>query len=305
MLKKLFSVIILLCCCTAVAMAQEINCKVKVLHEKIQGVDNQVFTSMERSINEFINTRKWTNDPFNPNEKIDCNIMFNLVKKVGEDVYEATMNISASRPVFNSGYTSPTINFIDRDVKFKYSQYTPLEFNDNRVTGNDVMASNLTAVIAYYIYMIIAFDYDSFEKNGGTDYFKRAQNIVNNAPEAKEITGWKAVEGNKNRYWIVDQVLSPRFKYFREFWYTMHREALDNMYAKPAESEKMIIDGLPKLSQLQKENPGSILIQFFFNAKSDELASLVAQTPREQRAGTVLLLQQMDVPNAQKYNALK
>src|SRR5262245_24461450 len=133
MLKKLFSVIMVLCCMAATAMAQEVNCKVRVLHDKILNTDKDVFISMERSINSFINTRKWTNDPFNVNEKIDCNIMFNLTKKVGDDMYEATMNITASRPVFNSGYTSPTINFVDREVKFRFSQFTPLEFNDNRV----------------------------------------------------------------------------------------------------------------------------------------------------------------------------
>src|SRR4051812_40069756 len=139
MLKKLFSLAIVLCCLAVTAMAQEINCKVKVLHEKITGVDKDVFTNMERGINDFINTRKWTSDPFNVSEKIDCNIMFNLTKKVDEDVYEATMNIEASRPVFNAGYSSPTVNFIDRDVVFHYSPYTPLEFNDNRVSGNDVL----------------------------------------------------------------------------------------------------------------------------------------------------------------------
>jgi hypothetical protein len=305
MLKKLFSVIAL-CTIAFASQAQELNCKVKILHNAIQNVDKQVFTQMERAISDFVNTRKWTNDQYNTTEKIDCNIMFNLTKRVDEDLYEATMTIQASRPVYNAGYTSPTVNFLDKEVVFKYSQFTPLEFNDNRIVGNDAMVSNLTALIAFYTYVILGLDYESFQKEGGIELFKKAQNIANNAPEqGKTISGWRPVEGNRNRYWIIDQMLNPRFKFFREYWYTMHREALDNMYNKPEESRKLIVEGLPKLVQLQRENPGAILIQFFFGAKSDELASVVAQVPKEQRTQYITMLQQLDVPNAQKYNALK
>ncbi len=305
MLKKLFSVVMVMCI-VAGANAQELLCKVRVMHDKITNVDKEVFNGMERQITEFINNRKWTNDQFNVGEKIECNILMNLTKHTEDDVYEATLNIQASRPVFNSGYMSPTVNFIDRDFKFRYSQFTPLQYNDNRVSGNDALASNLTATLAYYCYLIIGLDYDSFEANGGTDYFKKAQNIVNNAPESGNvITGWKAVEGTKNRYWIIDQLLSPRFTTFRSVWYQMHRIALDNMYKAPEESRKTILESIAKLSQLQKDNPGAILIQFFFNAKSDEIMSIMAQVPKEQRAVYVTMLQQLDVPNAQKYAALK
>lgn len=308
MLKKLFSTLIASILLVTGAFAQEINCKVRVMHEKIQNVDKDVFNSMERGLSEFINTRKWTTDQFNTNEKIDCNIMINLTKAldVNDGTYEATLNIQASRPVFNSGYTSPTVNFVDREVRFRFNQFTPMQFDDNRVSGNDPLSANLTATVAYYIYLVLGLDYDSFSPDGGNDFYKKAQNIVNNAPEqGKIITGWKAVDGNKNRYWIVDQLLSPRFKEFRVVWYNIHRNALDNMSTKPEESRKIILDALPKLAQLNRENPGSILLQFFFNAKSDEFASVVAQLPKEQRASYVSLLQQVDVANAAKYNNLK
>lgn len=308
MLKKLFNTLIASILLVTGAFAQEINCKVRVMHEKIQNVDKDVFNSMERGLSEFINTRKWTTDQFNTNEKIDCNIMINLTKAldVNDGTYEATLNIQASRPVFNSGYTSPTVNFVDREVRFRFNQFTPMQFDDNRVSGNDPLSANLTATVAYYIYLVLGLDYDSFSPDGGNDFYKKAQNIVNNAPEqGKIITGWKAVDGNKNRYWIVDQLLSPRFKEFRVVWYNIHRNALDNMSTKPEESRKIILDALPKLAQLNRENPGSILLQFFFNAKSDEFASVVAQLPKEQRASYVSLLQQVDVANAAKYNNLK
>ncbi|RYE25219.1 MAG: DUF4835 family protein [Sphingobacteriales bacterium] len=305
MLRKLFSVVVLMCM-AAGANAQELLCKVKVMHDKILNVDKEVFNGLERQITEFINNRKWTTDQFNVTEKIECNVLINLTKRSDDDIYEATLNIQASRPIFNSGYTSPTVNFIDRDFKFKYSQFTPITYDDNRVSGNDALASNLTAVLAYYCYLVIGLDYDSFSANGGNDYFKKAQNIVNNAPESgSTITGWKAVEGTKNRYWIIDQLLSPRFTTYRTVWYQMHRVALDNMYRAPEESRKTILEDITKLSQLQKDNPGAILIQFFFNAKSDEMMGIMGQVPKEQRANYITMLQQMDVPNAQKYAALK
>lgn len=308
MLKKLFSIIILSCLFVSAGMAQEINCKLKVQAPSIQGVDKEVFRSMEKALSDFVNTRKWTADAYMPNEKIDCNIMLNLTKvlNVNDGSFEATLNIQASRPVFNSSYTSPTINYVDREVRFRFNQFAPLQFDDNRVSGNDPLASNLTAVIAYYIYIVIGLDYDSFSPNGGTDYFKKAQNIVNNAPEqGKDINGWKAVEGNKNRYWIVDQMLSPRFNEIRKVWYSMHREGLDNMYNKPEESRKAVLDGISKLVQVNKENPSSILIQFFFNAKSSELMSILTQTPKTERSTYISMLQQVDVTNAQKYANLK
>ncbi len=308
MLKKLFNLIICTFVLQVAVYAQEINCKVKVQGPSIQGVDKEVFRSMERSLNDFINTRKWTNDNYNTSEKIECNIMLNLTKvlNVNDGSFEATLNIQATRPVYNTGYNSPTLNYVDREVRFRYNQYAPLQFDDNRVSGSDPLASNLTAVVAYYIYLVIGLDYDSFAPNGGTDYFKKAQNIVNNAPEqGKDINGWKAVEGTKNRYWIVDQILSPRYNEFRRYWYSMHREGLDNLYTKPEEARKTILSGIGKLVQLNKENPNSILIQMFFTTKSNEIMSVLSQTPKTERTTYISMLQQVDVPNAQKYANLK
>lgn len=306
MTRKLCSLLLMGLAWTGVR-AQELNCKVQVQHAKIQNVDPQVFRTMERSISEFMNTRKWTGEEYAANERIDINVMFNITSKpdVNEDVYTATLNIQSSRPVYNSGYTSPTINFIDRDIVFKYAQFTPLQFDDNRISGNDALSSNLTAVLAYYAYLVIGLDYDSFSPNGGSAYLKKAQNVVNNAPEqGNSIPGWKAVEGNKNRFWVIDQLLSPRFSQFRSTWYAIHREGLDNMYSKPEDSRKKFLEAVNAMSQLQKENPGAILIQFFFNAKSNEFLNIMAQVPREERAPYLTKLMQVDVPNAARYESL-
>lgn len=305
MLRRLFSLLILLLVAD-LAVAQELNCKVKIMSTAIQNVDKQVFTTMEKSISDFLNTRRWTTDEFGTTEKIDVNIMINLQSKSpDDDVYSGTLNIQSSRPVFNSSYTSPTVNFVDKDIVFKYSQFTPLQFDDNRVVGSDPAASNLTAILAFYAYLVMGLDYDSFSLLGGSDYLKRAQNIVNNAPEqGKSLPGWKAVEGTRNRYWIIDQLLSPRFEDLRKYFYTMHRDGFDKMYSRPEVATQSILAGIPILHQINKDNPSSILIQFFFNAKSDEMARIVSQIPKEERTQLVTMLSQMDVPNSQKYQAL-
>src|SRR5690606_34330085 len=184
MKKKIYySIALLLITLNIPAQAQELNAQVKVLSTAIANTDKQIFTTMEKSITDFFNTRKWTKDEFATNEKININILINLISKKEGDVYTGTLNIQASRPVYNTSYTSPTINFLDKDLVFRYTQFTPMQFNENRITGSDAGASNLTAVLAYYAYLVIGLDYESFSKEGGTEYFKKAQYIVNNAPE--------------------------------------------------------------------------------------------------------------------------
>jgi hypothetical protein len=306
MRKKLFS-ILFFCLAGLAATAQELNCKIDVKHDKITGVDVSVFTAMQRSIADFMNTHKWTNDDFDNNEKIDINILFNLTGRVtgDNDGYTGTMNITSSRPIFNTSYTSPTVNYVDKDITFSFSPFVPLQFDDNHITGTNPLSSNLTAILGYYAYLILGLDYDSFSSLGGTQFFKKAQNVVNNAPDGSGITGWKVMDGNKNRYWLIDQILNTRFEDIRKYWYTMHREGLDNMYTKPDDSRKKILLGISKLANVNKENPNSIYLQFFFNAKSDELIKIVSQVPPADRGNVVTQLAQMDVANTQKYGAIK
>lgn len=288
--------------------AQEFNCKVVLRYDKINNVDKAVFVSMEKALNELMNNHKWATEDFGPTEKIDCNIMLNITSgnvNGNEETFGATLNIQATRPVYNSAYTTNLINYIDRDVVFQYSQSSPLYFDDNQVTGTNPMISNLSAIMAFYAYIVLALDYDSFSPNGGTPYLKKAQNIVNNAPEGKGVSGWKAMESNKNRYWLADQLLSPRFTAVRSYWYMMHRESLDSMALKPVESRTRILVNLRKLYDVNRENPNSILVQFFFNAKSQEMQNLLAQAPKQERAQYVTLLTAMDVPNAPKYNSYR
>jgi hypothetical protein len=288
--------------------AQELNCKVEVKHDKITGVDVSVFNTMQRNIADFMNSHKWTNEDFANNEKIDVNILFNLSGRVSGDAdgYSGTMNIQSTRPVYNTTYTSPMVNYIDKDIVFSFSQFVPLQFDDNHISGTNPLNSNLTAILAYYAYLILGLDYDSYALLGGTPYLKKAQNIVNNAPDGSGIVGWKVMDGTKNRYWLIDQMLNTRFEEIRKYWYSMHREGWDMMYNKPVDAKQKIFSGIFKLSAVNKENPNSIYMQFFFNAKSDEFLKLIPQMPGPaERTSVVGLLSQLDVANTQKYNAVK
>ncbi len=309
MLKKWLSACLLILCALE-GKSQELSCKVTIMHDKITGtgVDPQVYTGMQRSITEFMNSRKWTGDDFNTTEKVECNILINLTgNNVNGDPagFAGTLSIQSVRPVYNASYTSTLVNYIDKDFIFKYTEFNPLNFDDNRVAGSEALTANLTATLAYYAYILLAMDYDSFSPSGGTALLKKAQNVVNNAPDSKGINGWKAMENNRNRYWLVDQLLNTRFQDVRSFWYTMHREGLDSMSVKPVESRQRILTGVRKLYNVNRENPSSILMQFIFNAKSDEILRILAMTPKVDRAQYITLLTALDVANSAKYNALR
>ena len=307
MRKRLLSILLLLTCCIC-AQAQEFNCKVTVRHDKITGVDAQVFTGMQAAITDLVNSHKWTNDDFATAEKIDCNIYINLTgNNVNGDIdaYSANLSIQAARPVYNSGYTSKLIDYVDKDVSFHFAQNGTLHFDDNQVSGTDPMSYNLSAIVAYYAYLVLALDYDSFSPEGGTAYLKKAQNIVSNAPDGKGVSGWKAVESTHNRYWIVDELLNNRYADVRSFWYTMHREGLDSMTAKPNEARTRILTNIKKLYNVNRENPSSILIQFVFNAKGDEFLHLLSGAQKSERGQYITMLDALDVPNAAKYNLLR
>jgi hypothetical protein len=306
-MKKIGLTLAFALCALGSLQAQELNCKVKVLAEKIQNVDPKVFKTLEGSISEFLNNRKWTNDQFDATEKIDCSILINVISvmKDQENVYQANMTVQSSRPVYNTGYNSTMINFSDKMLSFRYVEFQQLEFSDTRVVGTDILASNLTATLAYYAYLILGFDYDSYALNGGNDYFKRAQNIVNNAPENKAIEGWKANErGQRNRYWIVDNLFNSRFAEYHSAAYLYHRMGLDKMYDKPEDARKQILACIDKLSVVNKENPSSVLIQLFFTAKGDEVSKIISQCSREDKQKYIPLLSAMDVANAQRYQQL-
>src|SRR4249920_379644 len=214
-----------------ISSAQELKAKITIISNQVgSNVNQRIFRTLQASLHNFVNTRKWTTDKFEPNERIECQFLFNLQPTDDVNIFTATITVQAARPAFNTSYLSPIINFKDDNVIFKYVEFQQLEFNENRVTGTDALVSNLTAVMAYYAYMIIAFDYASFSLHGGDPYFQKAQNIVNDAPDGRGISGWKAFDGPRNRYWLVANMLSGRYTVMHDVYYNYYRLGMDKLY---------------------------------------------------------------------------
>lgn len=285
-----------------IVYAQELNARVTVNSSRIgTTVNKNTFQSLQTALNTFLNTRKWTADNFLPNEKIDCNFLLNLQPTNDANVYSASLTIQAGRPIFNSSYLSPLINFQDADVIFKYVDFQQLEFNENRVSGTDGLVSNLTAIFAYYANMVIAFDYDSYSQRGGTPYFQKAQNIVNNAPEARGISGWKAFDGTRNRYWLVENMQNSRYAIMHDIYYNYYRKAGDKLYEDENVARVEMLNVLNQLSSFNADNINTMINQFFLQGKANELIKIFSKASPQDKARASELLQKIDITNAARY----
>jgi hypothetical protein len=220
---------------------------------------------------------------------------------VETNVYKASLTIQAARPVYNSSYQSALINFQDPDVTFRYVEYQPVEFNESRVQGSDPLAGNLTATFAYYVNMILGLDYDSFGAKGGDPFFVKAQNIVNNAPESRNITGWKAFDGQRNRYWLMENLTNTRYNIVHDVIYRYYRQGLDNMYSDEVSARSNLIQALNQLQAMNQENPNTMIVQFLLQGKSQELIKIFKKGTPQEKVRAVELLQKLDVANASTY----
>lgn len=285
------------------ASAQEFRARVSVNSNRVgNNVNKKVFQTLQTALSDFINNRKWSNDNFKTNEKIDCSFLLNLESTGDADIYKASLTIQSARPVFNSTYLSPVVNYQDNDLLFKYAEFQQLEFSDTRVSGNDPLASNLTAVVAYWLNIILGFDYDSFSPNGGNVYFQKAQNIVNNAPEGRSVSGWKAFDGTRNRYWLTENLLNSRYTLFHDAMYTYYRKGLDQMYEHPDLGRSEILNALSTLNTFNADNANTMILPFFFQAKTQELIKVFSAAPQSEKARALDLLQKLDVTSATKYS---
>ncbi|MEN9745036.1 MAG: hypothetical protein RL640_874, partial [Bacteroidota bacterium] len=229
--------------------AQELNAKVNVVYAQISSnVDKRVFQNLQTSLQNFINKRKWTNDNFESNEKIECSFLLNLQSVIESNVYKATLTVQAARPVYNTSYVSPLINFIDNDFVFRFVEFQPIEFNENRIAGTEPLAANLAATIAFYVNIILGLDYDSFSPKGGDPFFQKANLIVNTAPEGRSISGWRAFDGQRNRYWLSENLQNSKYAQVHDAIYTYYRKGLDQMLANEKEARTQIIQALNFLS---------------------------------------------------------
>ncbi|RTL59794.1 MAG: DUF4835 family protein [Sphingobacteriales bacterium] len=282
--------------------AQEIKAKVAVNASRIPStIDKKAFLTLQTALTNFINNRKWTNDVFQAGEKIDCNFNLTLTQLVETGVYQATLTIQAARPVYNTSYVSPLVNYQDNDIKFSYTEYQPIEFNENNVQGSNPSASNLSAVFAFYIYMILGFDYDSFSTRGGDPYFQKAQNIVNSAPEGRGITGWKPFDGTRNRYWLMENMTNSRYSLIHDAIYNYYRSGMDKMYDDVNAARRGVLESLQNIDNINADVPNTMIVQFFFQGKSNELIKIFSKANGSDKARALELLQKLDISNSALY----
>lgn len=257
---------------TAASVGQELNCKVVINDQQVASSDRSVFKDMERAFANFMNTRKWTTDTYKNHEKISCSIFLNIQPNNNPSIgnFKASAQITSSRPVFHSNYETILLNFADRDWEFEYIESQPLEYNDNSYI------SNLTSILAYYAYVIIGMDDDSFAELGGTTYFQKALNVVNNA-QTSGRNGWQALSGTRNRYALIENINNPQMVDLRKNTYRYHRLALDTYDKTPEASRETILDVVKTVKKVWNINPTSIFVISFFDTKAVELANIFSE----------------------------
>ncbi len=282
---------------TLISNAQELNCTVSVVSPTIQNTEKRIFETLQKDIREFMNSTKWTNDVFALEERIECSILITVGERIGNDKFKATMQVQSSRPIYMTSYNTVLLNVNDQDFTFRYLESQPLQFQENQ------HIDNLTSVLAFYAYMIIGADYDSFSLKGGEPFFQKAQQIVSNAQNEPE-RGWKAFDGTKNRYWLIENMLNARYDEFRGVVYKYHREGLDMMQADLNTGRQAITDCLKPLKKIRMDQPNSYLMTVFFTAKVDELINVFKEAFPDVKTKAANDLMQMDPANANKYQTI-
>ncbi len=295
-----FFIVLLCTVATLAASAQgELKCQLTVNAQKINGVDPSVFQTMQTTLSDWMNNKSWTTDQFGTEERIECSMFINIEGSTEQDVYNANITVQLSRPVFNSSYSSPMFNFIDKDCILTYSQSQPLDFNVNQYQ------SNLTSILGFYAYVLIGLDYESMGKGGGTKYFTMAEQVMNNVPtNGPDAKGWRPFDSQRNRYWLINNLQASKYALFREAFYEYHFLGMDNFYEKPALARQNILNALDKLNKIARENPNNMLLAVFFQAKSDELVNVFSGADMGEKAKALIVLRSTDPSNSAKYDKL-
>ena len=279
--------------------AQELNCQVSVSAPKLEGTDRRVYEAIQKAAYEFLNNRKWSNYNFKYEERIDCTILITINQRLGSDDFSGTLNFVLRRPVMNAAYNTNLLNYIEKDFQFHYVEFQPMEYSDGTFT------SNLTAVLAFYAYMALGFQFDSYSLGGGRPFFDKAQVVVNAAQNAQE-TGWKGFESTRNRYWFAENMLNASNSDIHDFLYKYHRLGLDVMYDKVETGRSSITESLDLLKTLYHNKPDLYVLTIIFDAKRDELVNIYSdqKVPPMEKATVTNLLKEIDPANGTKYQAI-
>lgn len=280
--------------------SQELNCEVSVISApalQVGPVEKEIFSELEGQIYDFMNNTRWTTDVFEIEERINMSILITITSIPSTTSYEGKIQVQSTRPVYNTAYNTTLFNFVDENFKITYARNTALLFSI------DQHRDNLTSTLAFYAYMVIAYDYDSFSPEGGSPYFNKAQIIVNNAKNSGD-RGWEPAGKKNNRYWMVDNALQSVFKPLRTTFYKYHREGMDNMYNDIPGSRKVILESMEALAPIQRSRPGSLNLQIFLTSKSSELIDLFSQAEMKEKNQAVSILKRLDPASSSKYQEI-
>ncbi|MBI1228166.1 MAG: DUF4835 family protein [Bacteroidetes bacterium] len=277
--------------------AQELKVRVTMNTPKLQTADAAVFQTLKQSIEEFMNNQKWTNDVFEEEERISLDLVITISKELSSNSFEAELSLQSIRPVYASNYETPLFKHQDKDLVFSYEQFQPLDYSQT------TYLNNLTSVLAYYAYIAIGMDYDSFAPLGGEPYFQAAWDIVNRIPPqvASNVPGWRATENNRNRYWLVENILSPKMRPFRQMIYDYHRQGLDTMYDDSSVARAIMTQSIETLDAVNRSYPNSILLQVFSNTKSDEIIEIYKAGATEEKNVVTRTMEKIDPTRATQY----
>jgi len=280
------------------ALAQELNCNVIINDERVQTQERQIFQEMQQAIQQFLNTTKWTNDEFEEHERIKCNLLITLRKSSTVSNFAADVQIQSLRPVYGSDYETPIFNFLDPKWQYEYTPSQPLIFAENTFT------TELTSLLAFYAYLLIGLDYDTFEKGGGIQFYDRARNIAQNSEQAGSGPGWTSLGDIRDRYWLSENLNSAQFEQFREALYLYHLKGLDIFATQPEVARKNILAALKLIDEVLKVAPTSVVINSFFDAKADELQQIFGQGDMQVRTEAAQLLTRLDPTNSADYRKM-
>ncbi len=247
--------------------AQELNCKIVINHDQISGSNKQVYATLEKALNEFVNETKWTSKEVNPIEKINCVMAINVNAQPSQTSFNASIQVQSSRPVFGTSYASPILNLKDDDFDFNYREFEPLQYNANSFD------SNLISTIVFYVYVVLGVDADTFAKKGGQKYLEAAQNAMLQAQQSG-IIAWSNQVGKPNRFLLIDNLLSSKLQNFRTTLYEYHRMGFDRLLEDPKDAKQRIENSIISLESIYNKSIGNYLIRVFFDAKSSEIVNL-------------------------------
>ena len=281
--------------------AQEINCKVTINSDLIEGTNKQIFNTLQTAIEEYMNHNRWTNMVYAEKEKIECSMLL-VVKAYSGNMFNCEMTLQSRRPVYGTTYTTPILNFKDNAFNFTYEEYDRIDYEQNQFT------TNLTAMLAYYCYLIIGHDLDSFQRLGGTPFFQQCEEIVlacqTASMESTEQKGWLAFESNRNRYALINNLLDEAFKKYRNYYYEYHRLGLDEMVNNVTNGRARIAEGLPVLREAYRARPATYIINTFLDAKSEELVDIFKKGTDKEKKDVYEVLTDIDPTRINTYDKI-